>query len=232
MQSRNRANKKSGNKRKRAQKIRLVSLTDRITLPPKQSIMPLTKTVQLHYVDGTLVRNNAASNYLTFNLRFNSAYDPDPLLLTGGISGFAELAQFYTYYRVMKTQVSWSVSNKETFPVSVGYLCSGAPLLINTQTKAINILENGLSVGPALLSSNGGQDRIMLTNSYDLPTIWGNTQNYLGSDSFGALTNTNPNGIIMGQFVAYSSNNFVNGIDSNLRLTMSVKFYGRIPLEG
>jgi hypothetical protein len=234
MKSRTRINnsKTKRSKKNRKAPIRLTSLTDRITLPPKQSVIPLHKTVQLHYIDGTLIRNNVGANYLTFNMRFNSAYDPDPLLLSGGISGFAEMAKFYTFYRVLRTTVSWSVSNKETSPVSVGFVCSGAPLTISTQASAIDILENGLSVGPALLSASGGQDRIMLTNSYYLPQVWGNPSEYKASDFFGSSVTTNPAGIIVGQFIAYSSANFLNGIDSNLRLTMTVKFYGRIPLEG
>jgi len=222
--------KTRNNKTKRNRKQRNnrpTSGIDRFVAAGRTDVVPYSSTKWLNYVDSTLVRNNAGSNYLVFYMRLNSAYDPDPLLLSGSLSGFSEWAAFYQYYRVEKVQISWGVVNKEAFPVKVGFLATAAPVPISGQLAAINTLENGEAQGPATVSQAGGQDRAMLIRTYDLAKIWGNTAQYRADDNWGAVTNTNPGFLVQGAFVAYASNNFVNGLDSDLRLRFQVKFYAR-----
>ena len=64
-------------------------------------IMPPKLIRTLRYVDSAYVRNNPGGNYLVYSFRINDLYDPDPLLLSGSISGFKEIMQFYAQYRVL-----------------------------------------------------------------------------------------------------------------------------------
>jgi hypothetical protein len=208
------------------------TLTDRIISSGNFDIIQPSKTVWLDYIDATLVRNNAGANYLVFLMRANSPYDPDPLLSTGGISGFAEMSAFYSQYRVTHCQISWTVANKESFPVHIGFNLSSAPLAVTTVAKAIDCLENGYSVGPATISTSGGMDRVMLTKRVTLSHIWGNLIQYEADDNWAASVISNPSFLIYINFLAYASTPFVNGIDSDLRLRFRVKFYSRYALQG
>lgn len=208
------------------------SLTDRILSSGNMDVIQTRKLVWINYVDSNLVRNNVGSDYLTFNMRANSAYDPDPLLLSGGISGFAEYANFFNQYRVLEIELSWTVSNKESFPVHLGVTASTGPLLVNSVAKAIDILENGYSLGPATISPTGGMDRVMITKRISLPKVWGCVGQYLTDDNWASSVTTNPTFIVNLAFVAYASSPFVNGIDSNLRIRFHTEFYSRIELEG
>jgi hypothetical protein len=63
----------------------VLTLIDRILSSGNMDVIQTFKLVWLNYIDLTLVRNNAGFDYFTFNMRAYSAYDPDPLLLSGGI---------------------------------------------------------------------------------------------------------------------------------------------------
>jgi hypothetical protein len=206
--------------------------TDKIISSGNIDITKPSKTVWLNYIDATIVRNNAGANYLVFLMRANSVYDPDPLLSTGGISGFAEWANFYSQYRVIDCQVSWTVCNKESFPVHVGFNLSSAPLAVTTVAKAIDCLENGYSVGPVTISTSGGMDRVMLTKRINLSKLWGDTIQYKADDNWSASVISNPSFLIYINLIGYASSPFVNGIDSDLRLRFRVKFYSRYALQG
>lgn len=205
---------------------------DRFMLQPSGDVIPPFRDVMLSYCDTTLTRNNVGAPFLTFLMRLNGAYDPDPLVLSGGISGFAEYSKFYNYYRVLNTEVQWNVVNNETNPVYCGFIASGAPLTVSSVASAANILENAESNGPFTLSPKSGMDRIETRRTYNLAKVWGDQMNYLADDNFSAMINTNPVYLIFATFVAYSPSNFVNGISSNLRLRMRIRFYGRLTLEG
>jgi hypothetical protein len=208
------------------------SFQDRFMLQPSGDVIPPSVDVVLSYCDATLTRNNVGSAYLTFNMRLNNAYDPDPLLLSGGMSGFNEYAKFYSFYRVLNTEIEWNVCNNETFPVYCGYFASGAPLSVSSVATAADALENPYSMGPYSLSPKGGMDRVNSRRSYVLSNVWGDKLNYLADDSFASSVSSGPTYIIVATFVAYAPSNFVAGISSNLRLRMRIRFYGRYTLEG
>lgn len=219
-------------KRSNNRQIQQTSVVSNQFRVKNSAIVPARKVVTLVYNDATLTRNNVGAPYLNFFMRLNSAYDPDPALLSGGISGFSEWAKFYGQYRVLSTHITWNVSNNETFPVSVGFLATPYPIVIGSVAQAIDALENGVSSGPVLLSAKSGQDNVSLTRNINLPRVWGDPRNYLFDDGFAASVTTNPALIIEGSFIAYAPSVFSSGITSSLRLVMKVLFYQRVQLFG
>ncbi len=70
--------------------------------------------VILKYQDPSGTRTATGSSQ-SCNWRYrSSAYDPDPLLLTGSLPGFAELANIYTYYRVISINADVQIANQDT----------------------------------------------------------------------------------------------------------------------
>jgi hypothetical protein len=221
-----------GNMKKPVKNSQVPTLTDRILSSGNMDVIPTRKLVWLNYIDSTLVRNNAGFDYLTFNMRANSAYDPDPLLLSGGISGFSEYAKFYSFYRVLEIELSWAVSNKESFPVHLGLTASTNSLLINSVATAIDTLENGYSLGPATISPSGGMDRVMITKRISLSKVWGSVAQYLADDNWASSVTTNPIFLVNLAFVAYASSPFMNGIDSDLRIRFHTEFFLEFNYKG
>jgi len=79
--------------------------------------VPQSAQVKLRYVDeGT--RTNAGATYASWRYR-SSVYDPDPLLGSGAVGGFAEWAAFYNLYRVNAMRLTIRVQNMEAFPVQM-----------------------------------------------------------------------------------------------------------------
>ncbi len=70
--------------------------------------------VKLVYQDPTGTRTTSGSSQ-SINWRYrNSAYDPDPSLLTGSIPGYAELSNLYSFYRVHGIHANIQVANQDT----------------------------------------------------------------------------------------------------------------------
>ncbi len=68
----------------------------------------------LKYHDPSATRTATGSSQ-SCNWRYrSSAYDPDPLLLTGAIPGYAEIANIYTYYRVLSITARVQIANQDT----------------------------------------------------------------------------------------------------------------------
>ncbi len=194
-------------------------------------IMPPNIVRRLNYIDSDMKRT-AAAPFLCFRYRANSLYDPDPLVLSGAVSGFAELANLYKIYRVIHTGFEWTVSNNEDFPVIVGVVYSTSDLAssIASADDALNALENGYSSRSKLLSAKGGQDRLQIQGDLDLYKLVGNKQYFDASSEFGALTSANPTAILYINFIVVSTggSNLTNGVSQGLQLRFTTKFYDRV----
>ena len=59
--------------------------------------MPSRKFATLKYLDGSTVRNNPGGSFLVYSMRINDLYDPDPAILSGSVSNFKEMMQFYSF---------------------------------------------------------------------------------------------------------------------------------------
>jgi len=194
-----------------------------------QDIMPPTITRRLNYIDSSINRNNAGVSYLLWQYRLNSAYDPDPLILTGGISGFSELAALYREYRVKSVQVETTICNKENFPITYGIVFSNtniAPSIVSVST-ALDFLENGFSTRIVGLSPVGGLDQHHLETTISLPDLLGDPGEYNSDRGYASLNNTNPSVFLYANFIVVGSANFVNGVSQFTSLRMNTKFFNR-----
>jgi hypothetical protein len=184
----------------------------------------------MNYVDDSMTRSVAAA-WLSFRFRANSVFDPDPLILTGGIAGFSELAQLYDFYRVTHLEFEWSVSNLEAFPVMVGAVFSNRDInsLISSTTAAHNALENGFTSKALIMSGAGGQDRLLVRGKLALSKLWGDEISYWADQDFASVVTTNPAKSLYINFIVTSGTgaNLSNGISSSLKLRYTTEWFAR-----
>lgn len=186
------------------------------------------------YNDTSLIRNNLASQYIWFKMR-SSLYDPDPLLLTGGITGFTEWGGIYRQYLIEAVTIEWRVSNLEAFPVSVVFAPSLTDIgsVVSSRNAAADIGELRHSQVRSL-SMAGGLDRTMIRARFNLASLVGNTTQFnsgLFSGNMG-FAPSNPAFFVYFNFAAYSASNFSSGIESTLKLSFHTKLYSiQSPLD-
>jgi len=197
-----------------------------------RNIMPPTFTTHLSYTDELFTRVNVGAQYLVYRYRINDVYDPDPLLLTGGVAGFNDLLAFYQEWRVEQVSVQLRVGNMETFPQSVCMIATNTDVAtsINTTQKAVNATENPFSTGVKLMSGMGGMDRMITTSSYKLGAVFGNSRQYYVDPNTSGFGASNPNTLLYLTVIIFGPSPQVKGVFSDMRIRYKVKFFNRVPL--
>lgn len=198
-------------------------------------IMPRHIRRQLRYIDQAYVRNNPGNNFLVYSFRINDLYDPDPAILSGSLSGFKEIMQFYDSYRVLSVNINITLINLETIPIMYGMCFSNTNLtgVIATRDDAINALENHFSTKARILSGKGGIDRARMSRHVMLHNIVGDKRQYLSDIQYigqGLATPTKP--VWMNMIVTTTTGAaLTNGYATTTNLTFDSEFFGLINLR-
>jgi hypothetical protein len=212
--------------------------TDRtgVNVPVRPNdIMPPKLIKTLNYIDSAYVRNNPANNFLVYSFRINDLFDPDPLILSGSISGFKEIMQFYSYYRVQKIDVSFKIFNNENFAILYGAVFSQSNLtgVIGTRDDAINALENDFSTRARLLSAKGGMDHEDIHFGLPVWQLLGEKKQYEAEQSYTGLGLATPAQPLWLNFIVASPTGtaLTNGYTNSTTLSMTSEFFGRTNLR-
>lgn len=184
--------------------------------------------VVLHYQDTILSRNNAGAVYCTWRYRMNSAYDPDPLLASGSISGFNEYAALYFNYLVVDFSAHIEVVNNEPQPVVIVWTptisdLGGNSSLVDQFPEMTNFS------GSKVLSAKSGQDRARLNRTINLARFEGSPAWYV-LDTYGSSVTTNPTAVRYFNIGFYASAALTLGVTASVRLTYRVYFSKRRPV--
>jgi hypothetical protein len=196
------------------------------------SIMPAQKYSKLYYNDGSTVRNNAGGNFLVYSMRINDLYDPDPALLSGSVSNFKEMMQFYSYYKVDSCDLTWTLINLETFPLSAGIVFTQSNLsgVISSLSDAQNALENDFTTGVRTISGKGGLDKTTFSiTKFDIHRLLGNKQQYEGDINYSGLGLATPTVPFWANFIVWAptGGTLSNGYANSTKLQFYSHFYGR-----
>lgn len=194
--------------------------------------MPAEKYSKLYYNDGSTVRNNPGGNFLVYSMRINDLYDPDPAILSGSVSNFKEMMQFYSYYKVSKCDINWTIVNLETFPLSCGVVFSQSNLtgVISSLADAQNALENDFTTGVKTISSKGGLDRTTFNiTNFDITKLLGSRSQYLGESNYSGLGLATPAVPLWANFIVWAPTgaSLSNGYANSTKLQFYSHFYGR-----
>lgn len=193
-------------------------------------IMPNKLLRKLRYVDSAYVRNAPGNSFLVYSFRINDLYDPDPLILSGSISGFKEIMQFYNYYRVLHVAASVSISNLETFPLMYGMVFSQSNLTgsITTRDDAMNALEGPMSSRARMLSGKGGLDRALISRGMNPARILGIPSQYMSDIAYAGSGLATPSIPLWLNFIVASATGaaLTNGYCTTTTLTFHSEFFG------
>jgi len=190
------------------------------------------------YQDNSDLRlGSPSTSFNYFSMRANSVFDPDPLLATGGISGFSEWGTFFRIYRVTAVQLRWEVINVPTNPpIVVGIVPSSTVPTAATRTTVINLLENKFVSPIRSISVSGGMDRAVINYHLSLRQFVGNPTVLTDRDYAGFMGSSpgNPSQVIFLNFIAYcpSSSVLTVNVVSNLKITYFCNLSDRQTLSG
>ena len=188
-----------------------------------QQIMPARKFATLSYNDGSPVRNAPGTSFLVYSMRINDLNDPDPLILSGSISNFKEMMQFYSYYRVMFATIEWTVVNSENFSLSCGIVFSQTNLtgVISSAADAQNAFENDFVVPLRTLAAKGGIDRTTFRlTRLSIAKLLGVGPQYRADVNYTGLGLATPTSPLWANFIAFapSGSALANGYTNNTTL--------------
>jgi len=224
----NTSSKSRRNWRKNAPKTNLNGASP---FPGTSLFAPKSMDVTLAYNDNTQSRFATASTFAFFRMRANSVFDPDPLLATGGISGFLEWGSLYRKYLVTDVHVEWILSNLNAHPVNVVFCASTVDLAaaVASANAVSDLGELNFSV-VRNLSAAGGQDRATISKTINLAKLHGRFQQYLTDDDYSGFAGTgptNPAQMLFLNFGAWSNLPLTSGIDCTLRIKYRVTWFER-----
>lgn len=192
-----------------------------------QDVMPHRHLCWMNYIDDSATRTSSTT-YMLFRYRANYPYDPDPLLLTGSIAGYKELAAIYRSVRVTAVEYEWRVTNLQSTPIELGVVPSNMDLasVVSSISTATDVLEQPFSSGVRTLSQAGGMDRTVIKGTINLARVYGSS-NYRTDISTASLLSGVPAVLIYLNFIVLSPANLTSGIYSGLRLRFQTEWYDR-----
>lgn len=194
-------------------------------------LRPRTIKQIYHWLDSAYVRNNPGGNYFVVSLRATDLNDPDPGLLSAGISGFKEDMQYYSYYRVEAVFCRIKICNLESFPVLYGVVFSQQNLngVIGSRDDAINALETNLTTGLFSVAGKGGVDTDAIKFVINPWDILGNRKQYEAEFNYSGVGLSSPTTPLWMNIIVASPTGTVlaNGVMTTLALTFEAKLFGR-----
>jgi len=205
-------------------------------LKPNDIMRPSFRST-LNYFDPTMQIAAPTQSFVVRSLRINDYFDPDPLVLTTGYAGFADLMSFYEFFRVDHTQVIWEPSNNETFQVAVGYVFSqtNLNLTLTTRQLAIDALENGISSKPYTLQQrNGGKSDCNIIRALDCKALLGDPSLYKGDVNYTGTAVASPADQLWVNLIVIAPTNLtllLNGVVGSLAFRSRGLLFGRITLD-
>lgn len=199
------------------------------------TIMPPILTRHLKYSDSTYVRNAPGLNYLVYALRINDLFDPDPAILSGSVSGFKEIMQFYQYYRVTHVDVNVKIANNEAFALMYGGVFSQSNLVgaITSRDDAMDALESVFSSSVRVVAAKGGIDTGELHMKIPIQTILGLPRQYLSDFNYIGNGLASPTIPLWFNLIVCSPTGtaLTNGYTNATILTLQSQFFGLLNIR-
>jgi hypothetical protein len=191
---------------------------------------PDSVLVDLYFQDTTFTRNNAGSTICSWRYRINSAFDPDPLLGSGSLSGFVEWSLMYTHYRVVEFGYDVQISNQESFPMIV--LCAPSLPDVGANYPSVDQLSEFPYGRKNIISAKTGNDRCRFKGKVDIARLEG-TKEAIYDSTFASQVTTNPAQLRFFN-VGFSggTNILVNGVMNSSRFMYRTLFFARLPIPG
>jgi len=195
-----------------------------------QPVLGPNKHTVLRYVDGTDVRQFPAQNYGVWSMKLNDVYDPDPLLGTGGITGYAELIAFYSTWLVTACQLDCVfVSNEPALAVKIAVLVTPLAITASLTSKALclDAIERWGAIWTTELGETTGMCRAVMPKTVVLPERVVGDNAYYHAGTYNGATTTSPSSTVYVNFIltCASAAALTNGVNYKGIFSYRVKFF-------
>jgi len=195
------------------------------------SPFPPFEVVNLSYDEPTLVLN-AASSFIVREFRLNSAYDFDPLLGGGTMSGYNAMVARYSTYHVEGTKIKYTVvSNEPALPVTFGiiYRDTQPSTTITSYALAQSALAQAPTSGYQMVGQTTGMS-VYRSPTYRLSPsdVIGKPLTYNSEQGYDGQAGSNPLQLIWCAIIVLgitSATNLTNGIILSLNAKLRTRFY-------
>jgi hypothetical protein len=196
---------------------------------PGEAGWPKTLVNTLHFTDEALIKTNAGQQYLYWRVRMNDAFDPGPLILSGSMSGFNEMAALYRRYLVLNFRAELTFVNNESTPVFLAAVPTDIDqaTVVTSAASAINLGEYAMAKS-CLLAQSTGMNRTSFKFNINLPVFVGQQGAYKDSLTYSGLNNVSPATFVFFNIAAACTSNFTAlGLTQRASYSMRIKWCER-----
>lgn len=179
-----------------------------------------------------IIQSFTGASFVLREWRINSVFDPDPLIGSGSVAGFPQLAAIYQHYRVENFKVRFEVAgNEPALPLSFGLCFKDAQpsLSVTTYLRAQDALEVGPTTGPHVVGETTGQSVYRSKWLKIRPSsILGNPLTYYADADFSASVTSNPPQLVWMAFLLFAPLSTIplpNGCVLNMYMSFTTRFY-------
>jgi len=218
------------NKKKKPGKKGKKPMAFKGTILGMQPVLGPSRTTVLTYVDGSDVRQFPAQNYGVWSIKMNDVYDPDPLLGTGGITGYAELIAFYSTWLVSACQIQATfVSNEPTIAVKVALVFTPLAITASLTSKALclDAIERWGCAWSTELGETTGMSRAVMPRIVCIPERVVGDNAYYHAGTYNGATTSSPSSTVYANFIltCASAAALTNGVNYLGKYSYRVKFF-------
>lgn len=220
-QSNNGKNKQTKGRKKNSQKQHA------ITVRPVQGPIADTYIANFTFTDTALVWSAGGFFGLSFRFRANACFDPDPVVGGNSVVGWTEMTELYDRYKVLSVHYEWSVANRNTDSMLVGFLPTATDVGTYTTSSQVSLALGQPRARSKVLSvSTAGLSNITVSGTLSMEDIFG-TKEYRYDDVYSAEMTANPSRIGMLNFLVASPVLLNYGVTTYLKVTYHTELYRR-----
>lgn len=194
-----------------------------------------TTVVTLSYTEPQITTLNAGGGqWAMYTWRANDAWDPDPAIGSGSISGFTEWASLYNHWRVLECSFHSTLINPTTVDIFAYWVWSVTSPPITSLASAINGSEMPRATKIHALARAGQYgSKASWKSRCDLGQLYGNKREYIARNEFAGFGTTAPNSPLSRLYislVAFSPTAWSTTLDHVVRFYYTIEFFGRNPV--
>jgi hypothetical protein len=211
-------------------KTMIAQIEDESQATPQKTMFGFSKTVTMDYAEPDAQYLGSGNFLLAATYKLSDIFDPSNAPFSASVTGFNEMGSIYKYFRAIGFKFSYTISNRESFPLQAFWLLSPTNIApaFSSRAVAVSYLERVGVVASHELSAQGGQDRATFeTRWLKQSKILGDEENYNLWDFTGSNV-SGPTRTVYLHLVLIAPatiTNITNGVFINFRLDFSVKWF-------
>ena len=203
----------------------------------RSNFMPDKSLNKMVYHDDTVFRTNNGNSFVTWSIRMNDVYDPDPNLASGGLSGFAEIGAIYGRFTVLGFKYDIKLTNSNNFPINVAACYTPNGIVAANWANFNHAAPEQPGARTGVISASTEANVVHWKGFIRMRDVLGTKQAEMNTSYSGYGTGSSPSlfvGWLMGGWSGVIGNNFgaSAGIEQSATYTFYTAWWERETLNG